>query len=187
MAAFSALALGLSIAGATTSAIGQIRAGRAARRVGEAQQRSAESQAELADYNAAVADLQAKDALDRGQEEEQRWRQKVRLMVGEQRAGQAASNVDVGYGSAVDVQADTAFLGELDAMTIRNNAAREAWGYKVAGEDLRRRAQIARKEGVMMLETGRAQQSAYNWGTAGTLLGTGSSLLMTKYGFGKKT
>lgn len=178
------LALTLAAVGTATSAYGQIRAGRAAKKAGEAQRDAAESQAELAEYNAAVAELQAQDAIDRGAEDEQRFRSQVRLLIGEQRAGQAASNVDVGFGSTVDVQADAAFLGELDALQLRNNAAREAWGYTVTAEDYRRRATIARKEGTYLEAAGRQQQTTANWGAAGTILGAGSSLLMDKYGFG---
>lgn len=185
MAAMTSLALGMAIAGTAVSAYGQIKAGKAAKRAGEANQRAAESQAELAEYNAGVAEIQARDALERGYDEENRFRQKVKLLIGEQTAGQAASNVDVNFGSAVDVRADAAFLGELDALQIRNNAAREAWGYKVQGEDLRRRAEIARKEGTMLNETGKAQASASYWGATGTIIGAGSSLLMDRYGFGK--
>src|SRR5512138_814564 len=116
-------------AGAAISAIGQWKAGKAAKKQGEAQQRSAESQAELLDFNAHVADLQAQDATERGAQAESQLRQKIRSTIGTQRTQFAASGVDVGYGSAVDTQADAATLGELDALTIRQNAAREAWGY----------------------------------------------------------
>jgi len=71
---------------------------------------------------AEIADLQAKDAIERGALDEQRFRQSIRATIGAQRAGFAGANIDVGYGSAVDVQADAAFLGELDALTLRNNA-----------------------------------------------------------------
>jgi hypothetical protein len=84
-----------------------------------AEKEAADSQADLADYNAAVAELQAKDAETRGAEEANRFRKSVNVMVGAQRAGFAAGNIDVGFGSAVDVQADAAFLGELDALTIQ--------------------------------------------------------------------
>jgi hypothetical protein len=33
-------------------------------------------------------------------------------------------------GTALDLLGDTAQIGEEDALTIRNNAAREAWGYR---------------------------------------------------------
>jgi hypothetical protein len=184
MAVMSAIALGAALGGTALSVVGQVKAGNAAKRAGEAQQRAANSQADLADYNAAVAEVQAQDAIARGAEDESRFRQGVRTLIGSQRAGFAAGNVDVGFGSAVDVQADAAMLGELDALTIRTNAAREAWGYKVQAEDLRRRGQIARKEGVMFNEAGRTNQSAARWGAGGTLLNTGASLLEARYGFG---
>lgn len=182
MAAFTAIAIGLLIASAVAQAKAQHDAGEAEASAGSAQRRAAESQADLADYNAGVADLQAEDAEARGAEEESRFRMGVRGMIGSQRAGTAAGNIDVGYGSAVDVQADAAFLGELDALTIRTNAAREAWGYRVQGYDLRKRAEIARKEGVMLESAGEARASAANWQVAGTLLGTGASLAQARYG-----
>ena len=93
MAAFTAMAI---IAGVSAgiSAVGQWKAGKAAKKAGEAQQRAAESQAELMDYNANVAELQAEDAVQRGAQEESRFRQGVRLMIGTQRAGFAAGNIE---------------------------------------------------------------------------------------------
>lgn len=193
MAAFSTLALlGLTAAGTAISAIQQKKASNAqataSEQAGQAQRASAESQAELADFNAAVADLQARDAIERGVDEENRFRSSVKVMVGSQRAGFAASNVDVSYGSAADVQADAAYLGELDALTIRTNAAREAWGYQVQAEDLRKRATIARKEGVYAEQAGKttaaAQRTSGTLGVIGTIANTGASLLMARYGFG---
>jgi hypothetical protein len=187
MPAFSTMAV-LALTGISTgvSAYGQWKAGSQAKKMGEAQQGAAESQAELLDYNAAIADVQAQDATQRGQEEESRFRTGVQTLIGSQRAGFAGAGVDVGFGSAVDVQADAAFLGELDALTIRTNAAREAWGYKVKGEDIRRQAQITRKEGAMAAEAGRINQSAARIGAIGTVAGTGASLLEAQYGFGRR-
>lgn len=187
MAAFTALALTALAISATTQVVGAIKAGRAAKRAGEAGQAAAESQAELTDWNAQVADLQAADAEQRGAIEESRFREGVRVMIGSQRAGFAGGNIDVGFGSALDVQADAAYLGELDALTIRTNAAREAWGYKVQGQDLRRRAEITRKEGVNIAQAGREQQSASRWQAAGTIAGSAgdASIMAQRYGFGR--
>ncbi len=178
--ALTAIGLGLNI-------YGQVRAGREARRVGEAQQRAAESEAGLLDYNAQVADLQAQDAVERGREEESRFRTGVRGIIGAQRAEIAASGTDVGFGSAVDVQEDAAFLGELDALTIRNNAAREAWGYKVQAHDIRQRARITRQEGRELARAGREAQTQAKIGAVSTGILTGATLLEARYGFGKKT
>lgn len=183
MGAFTTLAI-LGGVAAVGKAYGSIKAGDAAARAGVAERESAESAAGLFDYNAAVADLQASDAIARGAEEENRFRAGVRGIVGAQRAGFAAGNVDVGFGSALDVQADAAYLGELDALTIRTNAAREAWGYKVEAEDLRRRGQITRKEGKNAELAGREQRLQSRIGAASTILGTAGSLVGQKYGFG---
>jgi hypothetical protein len=193
MAGFTTAGLIFAI-GAGVQAYGTWRASRQAARASEeagaAERRAAESQAALADWNAGIADLQAKDAIERGAEDESRFRQYVRQMVGSQRAGFAAANVDVGFGSALEVQADAAMLGELDALTIRTNAAREAWGFQVQAQDLRQRAEIARSEGVMLEEAGRTQAAGQR--AAGTLgairigLGAGSSLLQQRYGFGRQ-
>jgi len=179
---FTTLAIGMAIAGAATEAVGQWQAGGAAMRAGEGQQRVAESQAELADYNAQVADLQAKDAIERGAEQESRFRTQVRDLVAKQRTGFAAGSIDVNYGSAAAVQADATMLGELDARTIRTNAIREAWGFQVQGEDLRRRAQIAHLEGRMALEEGRQRRSAARLGAVTSLIGAGGDLMLRRYG-----
>lgn len=184
------LALTLAGIGTGTSAIGQIRAGKAANKAnaaaGVAQKEAAESQAQLADYNAGVAELQAQDAVARGAQDESRFRQGIRQVIGSQRAGLAAGNVDVGFGSSVDVQADAAFLGELDALTIRTNATREAWGYKVTAEDSRRRAEILRKEGAAAAAAGNVKAGGQILGPVSTIIGGAGSLLEARYGFGKK-
>jgi hypothetical protein len=189
MPGFTLGALSLVLAGVGTgvTAYNQYKQGKAAESAGTKQREASESQAALADFNAQVADLQAKDAIERGAEEESRFRTQVRGAIGTQRAGIAASNIDVGFGSAVDVQADAAYLGELDALTIRTNAAREAWGYKVQATDLRKRADIARKEGVYLEAAGKQASSGSKLAIAGTLLGGTASLLQTRYGFQRET
>lgn len=84
-------------------------------------------------YSAALASRQATDAIARGAQAESRFRTGTAGLMGAQRANASASGVDAGSGSAADVQGDTARLSELDALTIRNNAAREAWGYQTQG------------------------------------------------------
>lgn len=166
------IGLALMAGGTAVSARGQLRAGRAAREAGEAD-------AARLEYNARVAEAQGDDALLRGTEEEQRFRSTVRGLIGSQRAGFAAQGVNVGSGSAVDVQADAAYLGELDALTIRSNAQREAWGFRVQAEDARLGAAAARRGG-------RSAQTAGRFGAAATVLGAGSSLLLARYGWDRR-
>lgn len=182
MGAFTALTIA-TIASAAGSAYGQIKAGGAEKRAGEREEAAAQDQANLLDWNAKVSELQAQDAIARGAEEESRFRMSVRQMLGAQRAGIAAGGVDVGFGSALDVQEDTAYLGELDALTIRTNAAREAWGFKIEAEDQRRQAGIVRKAGRYAAMAGRERRTQSYLGAANTVLGAGTSLVKQRYGF----
>lgn len=168
--------------GLGVSAVGTWKQGTAAKKAGQAQRRVAESQAELLDFNAHVADLQAADAITRGREEEARFRSSASILAGTQIADTAAAGVLVGTGSAADVQVDAKKLLELDALTIQNNAAREAWGLTKQAEDLRRRAEITRREGVNAEAAGRAQQTAARTAAVGGLLTGSGSLLLQRYG-----
>jgi len=149
VAALTAIALGLTVGGTIWNAVQTHRAGK--------------KQDEQAQFNAAIAEEQATDAIARGKEEEDRYRAQVRSRIGTTRAAFASQGVDVGSGSAVDVQADQAYLGELDALQIRNNAAREAWGYRVEATNYR--------------DAGRNARSAAKSQIIGSILGTGTSLL----------
>lgn len=102
------------------------------------QQQQAQAQRASADYNAAVqrnnavlANQQAQDAVERGRVDESRHRRQVQQLKGRQTAALAASGVDVNSGSALDTLGDTAVMGEIDALQIRDNASREAWRYRV--------------------------------------------------------
>lgn len=151
--------VGLTVGGIVTGAVGQVKAGNAAKRVGE--------------FNAAAAEARAEDALARGAAEEGRFRQGIKGVIGSQRAGFAAQGVAVDAGSPLDVQGDTAFLGELDALMIRENAAREAWGHRTDAQNARLGGQQA--------------QTASRYGAAATVLGGAGSLMLTRYGWNNRT
>jgi hypothetical protein len=88
-------------------------------------------QAQTAADNAQMAEWQAQDATRRGEKAEQVVRGKTAQLKSTQRASMAARGLDVNQGSAADIQADTDYMGEIDALTTRDNAARAAWGYRV--------------------------------------------------------
>ena len=163
--------IGLMAGGTALDVFGKVKAGNAAKRAGKEAQ-------DLEEFNARVAEDQAEDAIRRGVDEEQQLRGLIRQTIGAQKAGFAAGNIDVGSGSAVDVQADAAYLGELDALTIRENAAREAKGYRADAERARRRGKYAAM-------TGRMDQTASRFQAAGSILGSaaqGAGLLAQRYG-----
>lgn len=87
--------------------------------------------------NAAFKNQAAIETEQAGQTSADWQRVRTGQAVGTQRSAQAANGIDVNSGSAAQLQDDTAMIGELDALTIMNNAAREAYGYRVqAGQDL---------------------------------------------------
>ena len=92
-------------------------------------------QAAMAEQNAAYKEAAAQDAEKRGAVEADRYRRQVGQLIGSQRTGFAANGIDVNSGTASEIQDDTAAFGEFDALTIANNAAREAWGYRVGAQN----------------------------------------------------
>lgn len=147
-------AVGVMAVGTGLSAYGKAQSGREARSIG--------------DMNAMIAEYQAEDAITRGQFNEKRQRQTTEKVIGSQRAGFAAGGVDVNSGSALNTQADAAYLGELDALTIRQNAAKEAWGFKVQAAGSRYQGKNAEREGYM--------------GAANTVISGAGSMLLSYYG-----
>lgn len=135
MCGAAGVSLGLSGAGALLGAV-------SAYEQGKANERAYGQQAEISRKNAAYAEMQAKDALDRGHENERRFRRQVRGFKGSQRARLAASGVSLDEGSALNILTDTDYLGNEDALLIRENAQREAAGHKHQAEVYRLGAQM---------------------------------------------
>ena len=75
---------------------------------------------------ATVSEYNAQDAERRGAVEEERQRRKTSLLLGTQQARFAAQGSDL-EGSPLNLLGDTAAFGEQDALSIRYQAAREAW------------------------------------------------------------
>lgn len=97
--------------------------------------------------NAKISKRRSQDAIERGQLEEQRKRQDVARILGNQQVAMAANGVDLTFGSPLDTLVDTAVLGELDALTIRSNAYREAYDHEVDAVNKRAGASLTRMEG----------------------------------------
>lgn len=110
-------------------------------------QQAGDYQAGIYNQNATFAEAQATDALNRGQLAEQRHRAEIRGLIGSQKTAFAASGVNIDSGSALDVQTNDAGMGALDELTIRNDAAKEAWGYRVQAADYRSKSQLSRIAG----------------------------------------
>lgn len=137
-----------------------------------AQQRSQAAyyayQGQVARNNQILAERQSNLVLAAGESQEAAHRRKVAQVKGAQAAGLSASGVAITEGtSALDILGDTAALGELDAMTIRNNAKNEAYGIRLQALQYGRQAEF--------MDTASAAQIDF-LGPAGSLMETAGTV-----------
>lgn len=116
----AAAGVGLSAAGAYNQA--------------ESQKASLDYQAAVARNNQVLAGYQADIAQQNAAINEQNSRLKTASLMGDQRAALAANGVDLGEGSASEILASSKFMGERDALMIRDEGARRAWAIKEQGK-----------------------------------------------------
>jgi hypothetical protein len=140
MTAMQMLSLGASVAGTAVSAYSGYQQSKAASAV--------------AKNNATMAEYAARDAQRRGELEAVELQRKGASLKSAQRANMAAKGLDLGYGTAADLQDQTDFFTQSDVATARTNASKEAWS---------RRAQ----KGNYLAE---ANSQSGAMGAAGTLL-----------------
>lgn len=119
-------------------------------------------QNDLGIMNARFAEMQASDAINRGDDEASRIHQQAAQLIGTQRVAAASQNISVDSGSAKQIQEDTVALSNEDAIRAKNNAWREAWGYKV--------------DAVNSRATGAMAKAAANAQAASTMLTAGASV-----------
>lgn len=151
--------------------------------VGMVQQSSAANkqgkyQEKVGKQNAMIQNRIAEDAIKRGEHEEHMVRMRTAQRIGSQRAQMAASGLDTSVGDPVDILADTAEFGELDALTARGNAQREAFGYQSKATDSLTQARLDRASGrntaTATLLSG-ASNIAGSWATFGQAAGWGQA------------
>lgn len=142
-----------SIYGARTAAKGDVAAGAAA------------AQADV--YNAGVAganaDIAAQNeawAAQAGNVDVGIQQMKNRADAGALKVNQAASGVDINSGSAVNVRASQAATGMLDALTIRSNAAKAAYGYETEVASDKAQAELYKKQAVYDVTAGNQKAKA---------------------------
>jgi hypothetical protein len=99
----------------------------------KSQQASMDYQSKVAQNNAITAEYQAQDAIKRGEVAEAEQRRRTSMLKGSQTARLAANGLDISEGSALNILSDTDWMGEQDALTVRDNASREAWEYRQQG------------------------------------------------------
>lgn len=137
--------------------------------LGDVQAGNAEANADK--YNATIFGQNAQQELENasfvaqaGEINAAASEQKTRAELGSIKANQGASGITIGTGSSANVQASAAQVGMLDAMTIRSNAARAAYGHQVGSVNEAARAELLKSEAK------NAKQAGY-MGAATTVLG----------------
>lgn len=135
----------------------------------------AQAQSQAANYNAQVAQRNAQVSLQNASLSAQAGNQQVenselknRAVLGSIKANEGASGVDINSGSFKNVQASEDAVGQQDALTIRSNAVKEAYGYQT-------QAQGYEAQGSLDTSEAANDKTAGNYSVASTLLGGAGS------------
>lgn len=89
------------------------------------------------EMNAQFAEVDAYHAEQDGYTKVARYQSEIDKTIGAQKVGLAAQDVDISFGSAAEVQADTKLTGFLNSIDIRNQAHAVANGYRDQARNLR--------------------------------------------------
>lgn len=130
-------------------------------------------QAQVAQNNSTIAGYNVNAALAAGGVAEETSKIKTGQLIGEQKAGQGASGLDVNIGSTKAVRDSTQNIGDFDAAVIRYNAARQAYSYGIDQSNYKSQAGLYRDAAWNGLAKGVLD--------AGTSYLSGSSSLAAKY------
>lgn len=160
--AMGTIGLGTSLAGGLLSAYGNYQSGVANEK--------------MYNYRAAVADINSKInmqnsdyALTVGEKQGVQYGMKAAQTQGQIKVGQAASGLDVNTGSAKNVQDSQSKITRMDLDTIRSNAAKTAYDYRVAATSDQNQAAMDRAAASNAKRAG-------TLGALGSLIGTASSV-----------
>ncbi len=173
MSTATILSLGLSAAGTAAGFASQIQQQQARQQAGFAAAAQAIYQAQVARQNQDLMTRRAEEALQQGRLAEENSRRLTSQRIGAQTARLAGQGTDL-EGSPTDILGDTAAAGEVEALTVRAKAAREAYDYQVAAVGY---------GNTGVLETARAQNALErpSYLGAGASLLSGASMLADKW------
>jgi hypothetical protein len=149
--------LGTTVASGAVGAYGALKSA-------SAQSQAAKFNASVANQNASIQKINSQIAEQSGEAQAGIQGQKTKMAIGQTVAGEGASGVDIGGGSFANVRGSMRELGESDSNTLRSNAAREAYGYKVKSTGDTSQAELS------TFEAGQASEAG-GISAAGTFLG----------------
>lgn len=168
-----------TIAGGLSQAAGE-------RKQAQAQTAAANYNAQVALQNSATATQNAQIAGESGAVQAGNQELRTAAGVSSDKANQAASGVDVNSGSAVGVRSSASELGMLDALTIRSNAAKEAYGYQTQASNFKGQASLDTAQGQYAKQAGDIAQTTTLLNTVGSAASNFAKFQMVG-GFGGDT
>lgn len=127
----------------------------------------------VAEYNARVSENEAQEIRAAGVESENLKRTETAQLLAKQRAQLGASGVQVGSGSAFQLQEDTVTLGEADALRIRSNYEAEAEAKETGAVLTRSQGELAESKGDFAKTTSDAKVTGTLLSGASAVAGTG--------------
>lgn len=137
-------------------------------------------------YQARVADRNAKLSAEAAQTQQEATRQELQTnwrrqaqLKGQQRVAMAAGGIDVNFGNAGDLVADTEMLGREDAQRIIDQGANGVRGFDIEASNYRSQAQASRQAANGALVEG-------IFGVATTALGGAQQYGQLKRQYGKR-
>lgn len=140
------VATATAVAGTITSSVASYQQKRYEAKVNEANQRAENER--------------VRDALDRGETTARDAARRQGQLAGAQRAAMAANGIDVSFGSAADLLADTAMYGREEQTTIRENTRREIMGYDINAANFGAAANASRSAATGALIAGGLQAAS---------------------------
>lgn len=94
----------------------------------------------ILEQNKRLAENSAADVMQQGEQVTRDVMREERRVQGGQRASYAAQGVELDSTTVTDVARETAMNAAVDMATIRSNARRQAWGYKMQALNYQKQA-----------------------------------------------
>lgn len=177
-ASWSSMGMALGIAGALGSAVGTFFEVKTQQYQARSAALSAEFEATLSAHDARNAELDAQSILQAGQEEIGRLTMAAGAERASRRASMAASGIELGAGSAVEVQASADLITAIDRFTISRNALRAAAAQRMQGVNASNRSLLASVSAQNLRASARSMNP---WLAAGTSLLTSGARSATNW------
>lgn len=130
----------LAVAAGAAMAAGQLFQGYTAMQQGQ-------YEADMAKRNAALEVEAAQDSIERGKLEARDLHRTVAETKGQQAASMAANGIDLGFGSGLRAQQDTAMLAQEDAENLYSNINERTRGRLINAQNFKAEARAARHKG----------------------------------------